>query len=66
MLHPEVGELELTFDGLELPGTPGWMLFVYTAEPGSPSEERLRLLASLAASQVPPASTTVPLEAREE
>lgn len=50
ILHPEVGDLELTYEGLDLPGTPGWMLFVYTAEPGSPSEERLRLLASLAAS----------------
>jgi hypothetical protein len=27
------------------------MLFIYTAEPGSPSAERLRLLASWAASE---------------
>ncbi|ATG53687.1 transcriptional regulator [Brachybacterium ginsengisoli] len=66
MLHPQVGELELTFDGLELPGTPGWMMFVCTAEPGSPSEERLRLLASLAASQKPIAPMTMPVKPREE
>jgi hypothetical protein len=30
---------------------PGRTLTVHTAEPGSPSEERLRLLASLAATQ---------------
>lgn len=30
---------------------PGLTFTIYTAEPGSPSEERLRLLASWAASQ---------------
>ena len=34
------------------------MLMVYTAEPGSPSAERLRLLASWAATEQAPTSTT--------
>ncbi len=44
--HPEVGELTLTFNALDLPADPGLTLTAYTAEPNSPSEERLRLLAS--------------------
>ncbi|MFF2051840.1 helix-turn-helix domain-containing protein [Leifsonia sp. NPDC058194] len=50
IVHPEVGELEFTFEGMDLPGTPGWSLFVFTAEPGSATEERLTLLGTLAAS----------------
>jgi MmyB-like transcription regulator ligand binding domain len=49
--HPVVGDLELTYEGMELPADPGLMLFVYTAEPGTPSEDGLKLLASWAASQ---------------
>jgi hypothetical protein len=33
---------------LEVPGSPGWVLFVWTTVAGSPSEERLKLLGSLA------------------
>ena len=47
--HPVVGELELAYEGLDLPADPGWHLFTFTAAPGSPSDERLRLLASWAA-----------------
>ncbi|MER6979169.1 helix-turn-helix transcriptional regulator [Streptomyces carpinensis] len=49
--HPAVGELTLAFEGLEMAAEPGLTLTIYTAEPGSPSEEGLRLLASLAATQ---------------
>jgi transcriptional regulator with XRE-family HTH domain len=49
--HAAVGELTLAFEGLEMTAEPGLTLTVYTAEPGSPSEERLRLLASLAATE---------------
>jgi transcriptional regulator with XRE-family HTH domain len=49
MHHPEVGELDLTYEAMELSTDVGLTLIVYGAEPGSPSEERLRLLASLAA-----------------
>jgi transcriptional regulator with XRE-family HTH domain len=47
--HPEVGELILAYEELAITAEPGQVLIVYTAEPGSPSAEKLRLLASLAA-----------------
>lgn len=47
--HHAVGELTLTYEGMELTAEPGLSLLIYTAEPGSASQERLRLLASLAA-----------------
>lgn len=56
--HHEVGDLTLTYEGMELTAEPGLSFLVYTAEPGSPSQERLQLLASLAATStsVPPRS----------
>lgn len=36
-----VGTLRLTYETLEVPGSDGQTLCVYTAEPGSPSERRL-------------------------
>lgn len=48
--HPVVGELELQFDNLEAPGELGMQILAYTAEPGSPSAEKLAMLASWAAS----------------
>jgi transcriptional regulator with XRE-family HTH domain len=47
--HPVVGEMELTFDAMQLAADPGLTVFVYTAEPASKSAEALRLLASWAA-----------------
>lgn len=49
--HPVVGTVTLAYEGLELASEPGLTLTIHTAEPGSPSEEALRLLASWAASQ---------------
>jgi transcriptional regulator with XRE-family HTH domain len=49
--HPIVGDLTLAYEGLEMAAEPGLTLTIYAAEPGSPSEEALRLLASWAASQ---------------
>jgi transcriptional regulator with XRE-family HTH domain len=49
--HPVVGDLTLAFEGLEMAAEPGLTLTIYTAEPGSPSEEAIRLLASWAASE---------------
>jgi transcriptional regulator with XRE-family HTH domain len=51
--HPDVGELVLAYEELAITAEPGLVLLVYTAEPGSPSAERLRLLASLAADRSP-------------
>ncbi|WP_405816046.1 helix-turn-helix transcriptional regulator [Streptomyces sp. NBC_01390] len=53
--HPEVGPLELTYQALPLPLSHRAVhdLNIYTAEPGTPSEERLKLLTSLAATQAP-------------
>ena len=47
--HPVVGELSLSFNRLDLAADPGLTLFTYTAEPGSRSEEALKLLGSWAA-----------------
>ena len=47
--HPVVGELTLAYEGLEMAAEPGLTLTIYTAEPGSPSAERLQLLGSWAA-----------------
>ncbi|MEU4176410.1 helix-turn-helix transcriptional regulator [Streptomyces sp. NPDC026589] len=49
--HTAVGDLSLAFEGLDMAAAPGLTLTIYTAEPGSPSEEGLRLLASWAATQ---------------
>lgn len=46
--HPVVGELELAYEAMELAEDPGFTLTVYPAVPGSPSDERIRLLASWA------------------
>jgi transcriptional regulator with XRE-family HTH domain len=47
--HPVVGDLELTYDAMELPADPGLRLVTYTAEAGSESQDRLNFLASWSA-----------------
>ncbi|GAB2580884.1 helix-turn-helix transcriptional regulator [Microlunatus antarcticus] len=47
--HAEVGDLDLTFDALELPGEPDLTLTAYSAEPGTVAADNLALLASWAA-----------------
>ena len=49
--HPVVGDLTLTYEALEPPGDPGQTIFVYIAEPNSPSQEALDLLASWTATR---------------
>ncbi|TMB87317.1 MAG: helix-turn-helix domain-containing protein [Chloroflexi bacterium] len=58
--HPIVGDLTLTFEMLELAADPGLNLLTYSAEPGSRSEQGLRLLASWAATpgELEPADKT--------
>jgi hypothetical protein len=48
--HPVVGDLELAFESFPLAADPSQSLLTYTAEPGSPSQDALSLLASWAAS----------------
>lgn len=50
--HPVVGEVSLAYEELVITADPGSILMVYTAEPGSPSAEQLRLLGSWAADHV--------------
>src|SRR4051794_22270144 len=47
--HPVIGELGLSYEVMELAADAGLRLAVFTAEPGSRSEEALNLLASWAA-----------------
>ncbi|MEE2058385.1 helix-turn-helix transcriptional regulator [Rhodococcus artemisiae] len=47
--HPVVGRLELAYEALDLPADTGLQLNVYTAVPGSPSDDGLKLLTSWAA-----------------
>jgi hypothetical protein len=60
--HPDVGELTLAYEELKVTAEPGLVMILYTAEPGSPSAEKLRLLASMAADQ--PATYPAPLTGR--
>ncbi|MFD8869127.1 MULTISPECIES: helix-turn-helix domain-containing protein [unclassified Streptomyces] len=54
--HPAAGPLELTYQPLDLPlsSREAHSLTIYSAEPGSPDEDRLKLLASLAATPASP------------
>ncbi|SBS72722.1 helix-turn-helix transcriptional regulator [uncultured Microbacterium sp.] len=61
--HPVIGEIELVYEAFELPADPGLTLSTYTAEPGSASEDALKLLSSWSATtDTPTARTDVPAE----
>lgn len=47
--HPIVGDIELAYESTRL-ADPGQILLMYTPEPGTPSQDALRMLASWAAS----------------
>ena len=47
--HPAIGLLDLTFETMALEADEGLTLTAYTAEPGTPSHDGLKLLASWAA-----------------
>ena len=51
--HPVVGELHLNYNRLDLAADPGLTIVTYTAEPGSHSEEALKILGSWAATVDP-------------
>ncbi len=54
--HPQVGSLKLNYEQLLIPGSAMHSLVTYHAQPGSDSEERLRLLASINAPGAVPGS----------
>ncbi|MEV7892227.1 helix-turn-helix transcriptional regulator [Streptomyces sp. NPDC088357] len=49
--HPAVGVLTLDFDAMELPAQPGLTLTAYSAAPGTPDHDTLRLLTAWAATE---------------
>jgi len=49
--HPVVGDLDLSFDALDMPGESGLTLTAYSAQPGSAAADGLALLASWSATQ---------------
>lgn len=50
--HPEVGELRLRYEALEVVGMPGTRLFGYTADPDSPeTRDRLHLLGMVSSTE---------------
>jgi MmyB-like transcription regulator ligand binding domain len=50
--HPVVGDLDLSYEALELPAGSGLTMSVYAAEPDSASQEALELPASWTATPV--------------
>jgi transcriptional regulator with XRE-family HTH domain len=52
--HPDVGDLDLFYEAMHLPADPGLQFVGFTAEPGSPSDDALRLLGSLSAPATAP------------
>ena len=55
--HPVVGDLTLAYESMELATDPGLRLNAYTAEPDSPSQDGLNLLASWTATAREPTAT---------
>lgn len=47
--HPIVGDLDLTYESMDVLSDRGLQMLVFSAVPGSPSQERLQLLANWAA-----------------
>jgi len=61
--HTLIGDLVLGYETFTATDDPYQMLGVYTAEPGSPSADRLKLLASWSATAHRTVTTTAPGEA---
>jgi hypothetical protein len=66
--HPVVGDLDLPYESFPSAADPGQSLLTYTAEPGSPSQDALNLLASWAATtdDIEQAATTKDRETGRE
>jgi hypothetical protein len=59
--HHAVGDLELAYESMDLQAEPDLTMTLYAAEPASPTEDALRLLASWAATDQTGASPTADL-----
>lgn len=55
--HPLVGDIIFDYESFELPTDPGLTMLVYTVEPGSPTEDALRILDSWASTTQAPVPT---------
>jgi hypothetical protein len=55
IVNPMVGELVLDWESFGVASAPGQLVVVYQAEPGSPSEQALALLASTVVTEPAPA-----------
>lgn len=65
--HPVVGDLDLTFQTMELSSDRGLQLIVFSAEPGSPTDQRLQLLANLTETSTRGSTASTPhVESRRE
>jgi transcriptional regulator with XRE-family HTH domain len=62
--HPQVGPLALNYERLLIPGSDMQALVTYHAQPGSDSEERLRLLDSITTTDPGPGTPVRPRPAR--
>src|SRR3954451_15786280 len=58
--HPQVGEMELRYEGLDVVADTDLTIYVYTAEAGSRSADALGLLSTLAATAAAEESTPTP------
>jgi hypothetical protein len=58
--HPQVGDLELNYERLEVVFDTGLTIFTYTADPGTRSAEAFGLLGSLAATTHTETTSTAP------
>lgn len=52
MMHPLVGELTVDYESLAVMSAPGQMLILYSPTPGTPTAERIDMLAGLIAPEV--------------
>ena len=55
--HPVVGDLDLTFQAMDLSSDRGLQMLVFSAEPGSASHDGLQLLSNWATTQMPAGAT---------
>jgi transcriptional regulator with XRE-family HTH domain len=63
--HPVVGDLTLDYEAMELPGDSGQRILVYSAEPRSPAQQALDLLASWASGPTNERAVESAAESRE-